>query len=153
MFTRPGRRLTLALAAVVATALAISSLAFAAGSSAPVLKTPGAGKKVNPGRIRLVVKDTSADARQYGVFVAINHHKKFDKYHELASNCDVAKGCDFVKLTRWKHHPGMWTYTAHFNFPGYWATTAGRYFWQANHVGGNNRSGHVTSAIHSFVVR
>ncbi|MGZ4231952.1 MAG: hypothetical protein ACXVEW_01990 [Solirubrobacteraceae bacterium] len=64
MFTRSGRQLTLALAAAVVTVLAISSLAFAAGSSAPVLKTPGAGKKVKAGKIRLVVKDTSADARR-----------------------------------------------------------------------------------------
>jgi hypothetical protein len=154
MFTRPGRKLTLALTAAAVTVLAISSLAFAAGSNAPVLKAPGAGKKVNPGKIRLVVRDTSADARKYGgVFVAINHHKKFDKYHELASKCAVDKGCDFVQLKRWAGHPGLWTYTAHFNFPGYWATTPGRYFWQANHVGGTSRSGHVVSAIHSFVVR
>jgi hypothetical protein len=153
MFIRPGGRLTLALAAAVITVLAVSSLAFAAGSSAPVLKSPGAGKKVNPGKIRLVVKDTSADARTYGVFAAINHHKRFDKYHELSSKCSVDKGCDFVQLKRWKGHPGLWTYVAHFNFPGYWATTAGQYFWQANHVGGNSRSGHVVSAVHSFRVR
>lgn len=153
MFNRPGRRLTVALAAVVVIALAISGLAFAAGSNTPVLKTPGAGKKVKPGKIRLVVKDTSADARTYGVFVAINHHKKLDKFHELSSKCNVDKGCDFVQLKRWKGHPGLWTYTAHFNFPGYWATTAGKYFWQASHVGGNSPSDHVVSAIHSFVVR
>jgi hypothetical protein len=152
MFTRPGRQLTVALAAAVVTVLAISSLAFAAGSTAPVLKTPGAGNNVKAGKIRLVVKDTSADARTYGVFVAINHHKKFDKYHELSSKCAVDKGCDFVQLKRWAHHPGLWTYTAKFNFPGYWAATSGRYFWQANHVGGSSRSGHVTSTIHSFLV-
>lgn len=152
MFHRPGRRLTLALLAAVVCALAGSAVAFAAGSGAPQLVKPGAGKQVKEGRIRLVVKDTSADARQFGVFVAINHHRKLDKNRELASSCNVDKGCDFAKLKRWAHHPGMWTYTAHFSFPGYWATTAGRYFWQANHVGGNSRSGHVTSAIHSFRV-
>ena len=152
MFRRPGRRLPLALVAAVICALAVSAVAFAAGSGAPQLVKPGAGKQVGEGKIRLVVKDTSADARKYGVFVAINHHKKFDKHHELASSCNVDKGCDFAKLKRWAHHPGMWTYTAHFSFPGYWATTPGQYYWQANHVGGSGPSGHVTSAVHSFRV-
>ena len=153
MFHRPGRRLAMLLVVVLVGSLLAAAAAFAASSSGPVLKAPGAGKKVTPGKIRLVVKDTSADARQYGVFVAINHHKKFDKYHELASKCAVDKGCDFVQLKRWAHHPGLWTYTAHFNFAGYWATTPGQYFWQANHVGGSSTSGHVVSAIHSFRVR
>jgi hypothetical protein len=152
MFHRRGRRLTLALVATAICALAITAAAFAAGAGAPQLVTPGAGNTVKAGKIRLVVKDTSADARQFGVFAAINHRKNLNKFHQLASKCNVNKGCDFIELKRWSGHPGMWTYTARFNFPGYWATTAGRYYWQADHVGGTSPSGHVVSAIRSFRV-
>ncbi len=149
MLHRPGRRLTTVLAVALVTVFALTASAVAAGGGAPVLVKPG--KRVHGGHVRLVVKDTSADARKYHVFVTINHHKQLDKYHNLANCNKVTKGCDFLKLKAWRGHRGLWTTKARFKFNGYWATTPGTYFWQAQHVG-NGPGGLVTSKIKSFRV-
>jgi hypothetical protein len=152
MIQRQGRRLTLALAAAVAAALVVAAVAIGASSDAPKLVKPGVGKNARMGKIRLVVKDTSSDARKFGgVFATINHRRQLNKFHQLKNCSKVTNGCDFVQLRRWAHHPGLWTYTAKYKFNGYWATTPGRYYWQADHVG-EGPGGHVTSAIRSFRV-
>jgi hypothetical protein len=105
MIQRQGRRLTLALAAVVAAALVVAAVAIGASSGAP--KLAGAGKNARMGKIRLVVKDTSSDARKFGgVFVTINHRRQLNKFHQLKNCSKVTNGCDFVQLRRWAHHRG-----------------------------------------------
>jgi hypothetical protein len=134
------------LAIALMGALALSAVALAAGG-APVLVKPHG--KVHRGKVRLVVKDTSSDARRYHVFVTINRHRQFDRYHHLKDCVQVQKGCQFIELTRYKGHPGEWTATGHYDFPGYWATTPGKYYWQAQHVG-NGTGGLVVSKVGSF---
>ncbi len=121
------------VAAVLAMTLAGAGVAVAAGSLRPALGPPN-GKRVHAGRITLKVKDTEAGVLHVGVYVAIARTRKTDKNGLLKSKCDVSKGCDFVGLKRWRHHPGWWIYTSAFNFPGYWATTPGKYYWQAQNA-------------------
>lgn len=145
MFHRSARRLSLALVLAMVASLAVAAAALA-GSDVPTLLGP---HKARRGHVRLVVRDTGPDARKYGVFVTINRHKQFDKFHHLKNCKNVAKGCQFIQLKRWKGHPGLWTETGHYDFPGYWATTPGRYFWQAQVVG-NGAGGLIVSNIKSF---
>lgn len=147
MFHRRGRRFTIALTIALVGVLAASAVALAAGG-VPTLIKPG--KRVHRGHIRLVVKDTSALARKYHVFVTINRHKQLDKSHHLANCKKVDKGCYFAELKKYKGHPGEWTWVSPFSFPGYWATTPGKYFWQAQHV--SSSGGLVVSKIKSFRV-
>jgi hypothetical protein len=112
--------------ATLVTMLAVTSVALGAGSFRPSLGPPN-GRRVHTGTITLKVKDTEAGVLHVGVFVAISHTRRANKNGVLKS-CDVSKGCDFVGLKRWAHHPGWWIYTSAFNFPGYWATTPGKYY-------------------------
>ncbi|MBV9424262.1 MAG: hypothetical protein JOZ98_15220 [Solirubrobacterales bacterium] len=142
------------VAAVLAMVLASMSagVAVAAGSLRPALGPPN-GKRVHAGRITLKVKDTDAVVLHERVYVAIARTRRTDKHGLLKSTCDVAKGCDFVGLKRWRHHPGWWIYTSGFNFAGYWATTPGKYFWQAQNVDCFHFRGcYATSNIGSFRV-
>jgi hypothetical protein len=142
-----GRRLAAVLVVALIGVLAAGASALAAGGSSPSLVKPKG--KVRRGHVRLVVKDTSSFARKYGVFVTTNRQKRFDKYHHLKRCGQVQKGCDFVRLKKYKGHPGEWTVTGHFDFPGYWAVTPGKYYWQAQTVG-NGRGGLNVSKIGSF---
>lgn len=124
--------LIMSVAAVLAMTLAGAAVAVAAGSLRPSLGSPN-GKRVHAGRITLKVKDTEAGVLHVSVYVAIARTRNTNK-HGLLRSCDVSKGCDFVGLKRWRHHPGWWIYTSGFNFPGYWATTPGKYYWQAQNA-------------------
>jgi hypothetical protein len=140
---------------VLVCAIAFAGVASAAGGG-PALVTPKKGAHVGPGQIRLVVRDTGV-LSGFNVFVQISPKRKLNKYGDLANCNKVSKGCDFLGLKRYKGHAGEWVYTSSGpGFPGYWATTAGRYYWQAEHVDCSSPQAHgcnVTSRIGSFVVR
>lgn len=152
-----GRRVV----ALAATALLSVLGAFAAAAEAaagdavarPALIAPRQGQQLHAGTIRLVVKDVSADASRFGVFVVISSRRRLGPYGRLAS-CSFSaadRGCDFLQLEPWARHPGMWVYTATFTYDGYWAVTPGRYFWQANNPG-RGPGGEVASPIGWFRV-
>lgn len=142
-----------AVATVLGTMLALTGVALGAGSLRPTLGPPN-HKRVHAGRITLKVKDPAAIAQNTDVFVSISPKRKTNKYGELKSSCSVSKRCNFVELKRWKGHPGWWIYKAPgFNFPGYWATTPGKLYWQAEHADCTHFSGcEATSKIGSFKV-
>ncbi len=148
-----------ALASVLAVVilLFLPAATLASGLTPPTLKAPHQGQRVHAGRIRLVVYDPGLTSSLDTVYVAISPKRKLDKDGFLAHNvkaCPVEKGCDFIALNRWKGHPGYYVYTARFVFPGYWATTPHRYFWQASHVAPlcAAKGCEVASRIHSFRV-
>jgi len=149
------RRRTAALGAVaLVCSLAFASVALAALPGAPSLVSPKGGAHLRPGRITLVVHDTNV-IKGFHEFVQISKHRKLNKFGNLADCNAVSKGCDFVELKPRKGHPGQWTYTSHFSFPGYWAVTPGTYYWQADHIDCSVTgadSCHVTSKIGSFHV-
>lgn len=118
-----------ALAATLAM-IALGGVALAAGSLRPTLESPN-GKRVHAGRVTLKVRDTEAGRLKVDVFVAISRKRTTDKQGQLKHGCKPTSGCDFIELTPWRHHSGWWIYVSGFNFPGYWAVTPGRYYWQA----------------------
>lgn len=149
-----------AIAAIGVTGLvcsiAFAGVAVAALPGAPTLVSPKKGGHVSPGHITLVVHDTAV-LPHFTVFVQISHHRKLNQFGHLAPCNAVRKGCDFLSMKPWKGHPGDWIYKTDPNesFGGWWATTPGTYYWQADHVNcatTEQDSCHVTSQIGSFHV-
>lgn len=135
-----------AAAAVLAILLAVAGAAIAAGGAAPKLLSPN-HKHVSQGHIRLVVEVPLKPAK-HGVFVAVSPTKDLDKDGHL-KDC-ASKRCDFVGPTHWKGD--RYSHVAQFNFPGYWAVTPGRYYWQAHYYTVGDTAVYW-SAIGSFVVK
>jgi hypothetical protein len=134
-----------AAAAVLAIVLAAAGVAVAAGGAAPKLLSPN-HQHVAPGHIRLVVEIPLTPNRQ-GVFVAISPTRKLDLHGHLTSVC---KRCDFVGPTHWKGD--KYSDVAKFDFPGYWAVTPGKYYWQAHYYTVGDTAVYW-STIGSFVVK
>jgi hypothetical protein len=109
------------LAAVAATA------AVAAGGAVPSLLAPN-HKHVNRGHIGLTINVPLKTAK-HGVFIVINNHRSLDKLGHLKL-CKTSR-CDIVAP---KHKNGTkFKYVSPFTFPGFWAVTPGKYYWQANY--------------------
>ena len=130
----------------VVTFLVIAAAAIAAGTVAPTLLSPNHGH-VAPGRIRLVV-EVPLQAARHGVFINIATARKLDKEGHL-KEC-FGRSCDFVGPTHWKGN--KYSYVAQFNFPGYWAVTPGKYYWQAHYYTVGDTAVYW-SAIGWFVVK
>ena len=152
MIVKSHRRLAFGLAVGLAGVIGASGVAFGAGAG-PTLVSPHRGERVHAGAIRLVVRDTSAEANTYKeIDVTISRHRRLNRQGFLigcGARPNTASGCDYLNLHRWAHHPGDWTVIGGFDFPGYWAVTPGRYYWQAVQTGAN---GLVGSRIGSFRV-
>jgi hypothetical protein len=154
MTMRLWRRVMSVAIAVMALGLAGAAVALGSPFSAPVLKSPGKGKRLHAGVITLIVKDPGVPKDVQPVYVTISPKRKLDKYGRLKQYGGCGSKCDFVALKPWRHHAGEWIYKTPFNFPGYWAVTPGKYYWQAEHVAPlcQAKGCEVASAIHTFRV-
>jgi hypothetical protein len=133
------------LAAALTMALVVTA-AGAAGGVAPKLLSPN-HKHVAPGHIKLVV-DIPVRPNRDGVFIAVSPKHKLDKAGHL-KECSGNR-CDFVSPKHAKGH--KYTYVAKFNFPGYWAVTPGKYYWQVHYFTRGDTAIRY-SKIGSFVVK
>lgn len=139
------------LACATATATLLCAGTALGAATGPKLVRPANEGTVHSGQIKLVVRDASALAKRYGVFVSVSRTRKINAHGILKETKNVSKGGAFVELKPWKGHPGMWTYTPpKYNFPGFWASTAGRYYWQAEHTDCNIKGCEAVSRIESF---
>jgi hypothetical protein len=154
MTTRPWRRATLIAIGVSAIVLAGGTVALGSGLSRPVLKSPGNGKRLHASVITLIVKDPGVPKSVRPVYVTISAKRKVDRYGKLIEYKGCGSWCDFVALTPWRHHAGEWIYKSAYNFPGYWAVTPGKYYWQATHVAPlcQAKGCEVDSRIRTFTV-
>jgi hypothetical protein len=124
--SRKGRRagLTVGLAVAVAAIGATVAIAASSASFVPKLGKPN-GKSVHAGRITLTVKAPAGKT----VYVWARPTKKLAHGH-LDGCTNVAKGCLYAKMKQTKK--GVFVYKAlAVSFKGYWATTRGKYYWQA----------------------
>ena len=135
-----------ALAVALAIVLAMAATAVAAGGVAPTLLSPN-HKHIAPGHIRLVVGIPIKPAKA-GVFITIANKRKLDKFGHL-KECGINR-CDFVSATQWKGN--RYSDVAKFNYPGYWAVTPGKYYWQAHYYTQGDTAVYW-STIGSFVVK
>lgn len=143
------------VAALTVLGAAMSAGVALAAIGAPSERAPRQGHTVRIGRARFVVYEPGLRGPDATVYLAIRRDRRLDRDGYLDhTHCDVAKGCDFVTMSRWARHPGYWTYAPnrHISFPGYWATTPGRYFWQASIVAStcNTKGCILAGPIHRF---
>jgi hypothetical protein len=151
--TRLWPKAALSAIGVVAVVLAGAAVAVGSAFSHPVLKSPG--KRVHAGVITLIVKDPGVPKSVRPVYVTIAPKKKLNRVGRLTQYKGCSSGqCDFVALKPRKGHPGEWIYKTPFNFPGYWAVTPGKYYWQAQHVAPlcKAKGCEVVSKIRTFTV-
>lgn len=145
------RRTALVLGALALCTLGVTGAAGAAGNG-PTLISPHHGQRVGPGKIRLVVSSPVLP-----VFAQISPRRKLNSAGHLAQCLAVRKRCDFIELLPWKGHPHEYIWiSSGFASPGFWATTPGRYYWQAHYndcATTEVDSCKVVSAIGSFRVR
>jgi hypothetical protein len=80
--------------------------------------------------------------------VAVGRLTKAHRFGHLKA-CGGAR-CDFVGPTHWKGD--RYSYVAHYNFPGYWSVTRGKYYWQAHYYTVGDTAVYF-SGIGSFVVK
>lgn len=133
------------LGGALAMLLALTAVAVAAGGRAPTLLSPN-HKRVAPGHIGLVTAIPLKPSR-HGVFIAISPTRSLDRSGHLKWTC---KKCDFTEP---KHLKGdKYRYVAPFNFPGYWAVTPGKYYWQAHYFTVGDTAVYWSN-IGSFVVK
>jgi hypothetical protein len=125
MFTKGRAAVVMFVLAGIAAAGAAVALASGGSQFVPKLGSPN-GKHVSPGRIHMTAKAAGAKT----VFLWVSRKHKL-KHGNLVQCTDATKGCLVTKMKRWKHHKNGWTYTAQAGgFPGFWATTSGKYYWQ-----------------------
>jgi hypothetical protein len=111
------------LVALVTTAAAVAAVSVSLGS-------PN-GKHVKHGHIKVVVAVHGSSGGN--LYVLIAGRKQVNAGH-LNATCNVTAACDTLKLHPWRGHPGKWIYTGRwFTFPGYWASSKGKRFWQAEY--------------------
>jgi hypothetical protein len=126
MFTKG--RAALVVSVLAALAVTSAAVALAAGSAlTPKLRSPN-GKHVNPGQIQLTAKIAGANT----VFFWISRKRKVKK-GKLAQCTTTNQGCLVAQMKRNGHD--RWSYKApSYNFPGWWATTPGKYYWQVQSI-------------------
>jgi hypothetical protein len=147
-------QLRVLLGAVLAAALLAAVVPAANAATGPRPLSPSAGKVFSKGAFTTFkVKDTSAAARKYGIFMVIANRKR-TKGGQLQKSKNGKPG-DFAQMKRRKH--GVYTYTpAKYTFPGWYMVTSGTYYWQAHHIDcGATASGncYVVGGIRKFRVR
>lgn len=138
------------------TALLVCALAGAlllgvaqAANAAPQLLAPGAGKTLRRGTQPMFkVRDNSANARRYKIFMTIATKKRTNRYGELKRT--RAAGT-FTRMDG--NGRGGWTYKPPaYTFPSWFMERPGTYYWQAFHIDCRVKGCHVLSRIRSFKV-
>lgn len=114
------------LAAVAAMmAIAGAAVAIASSSYTPKLGSPN-GKHVSRNGFALTAK--IADAKT--VYIWVNKKHKLKK-GQLAECTASQKGCVVDTMKRWSGHKNGWIYKpAKDTFPGWFANTPGKYYWE-----------------------
>jgi hypothetical protein len=136
-----------AVAAVFAlVAASAATAAIAAGGVAPTLLTPN-HKRVHRGHIALVVNVPLKTAK-HGVFIVINNHRSLNKSGNL-KECKSSR-CDIIGPKHWKGT--KYRYVSPFNFPGYWAVSPGKYYWQAQYFTAGDTANYY-SKVGWFIVK
>jgi hypothetical protein len=143
-------RCAIALVAVgVACMIGTSSVAIAAGGLVPPrLRSPHG--TVHAGHIKVTVDIPDPGLLiRHNVFVII-----VPKRRVTNGLLDLPGRCGFrcVVTTMKRRSTHVWTYSDHYQFPGLWQDTPGRYYWQAYYYPNNGYLGVVVSRIGSFRV-
>src|SRR5947209_13585438 len=128
-------RLPLGVLTAAAVAMLVpAGVALASNSTPPKPLSPANGGTQRSGKVALVVSDPGLSGPlATPIFLAVSDKRSLDRHGHLTTSKHCNSRCDFQEMVRWKGHPGMWTYRAPYNSPGYWGLTPGTYFWQVYH--------------------
>lgn len=142
------RRPVLALLAMLVTGMLLLASAQAA-TAAPQMLAPGNGKQLAVGsQPTFKIRDTSGNARRYGIFMTISRSKKLDKDGDLVQSKD---GSTFSRMGR-KGKYGFTYKLPKYSFPTWIMQAPGKYYWQAYHIDCTVKGCHVHSKVRSFKV-
>ena len=139
----------LAVAAVVG-AIGSSGVALAAGGlAAPQLRYPE-GKSVPAGHVtlRVYVPNPSVVINRKIFFILTDKRIVKGGLLDLPARCGFR--CIVTTMKSAGHAGHLFTYSDHFQFPGLWQDTPGRYYWQAYYYPNTGVLGVVPSRIGSF---
>lgn len=124
-------RLSVGALGVALAALLASGTVAVAGGLDPSLGSPN-HKSVAPGRVKLKVILPVA-AASHGVFISIQSKRKLVHGHLTTACNNPAHGCFYANPTKHDGHTYVYTAPGGSQFPGWWAVTAGKYYWQAEY--------------------
>lgn len=147
---RPRTRRTLVTLAAVLLATTGSLAAAGAAPARPQLLAPGKGKVLRLGsEPTFKVRDRSANARRYGVFLIVSPTKRTNRHGELKRHRRIGT---FAKMRRTGRF-GFVYRTPAYAFDHWFMQRPGTYYWQAFHVDCRVRGCRVLSRIRTFKVR
>jgi hypothetical protein len=130
-------------AIILAITGATVAIAASNASFTPKLGAPN-GKRVGAGSITLTVKAKNAKT----VYVWVRRNKKL-KHGDLVECTATGKGC--MVQTMKSKKKGVFTYKAPaYTFSGWWSTTPGKYYWQAQSFAKSPPCKYVTNGDCSF---
>jgi hypothetical protein len=147
-------RVALVGAVVASLMMLVAGVSTASALTHPKAVSPKRGTvyAVNS-RPTFKIKDSSRNAKRYGVFMTIANAKKFKKGGTGVGDLIQTKPGTFTSM---KRKGTTYTYTAEaYSFPGWYMATPGKYYWQAFHIDCSQRGTkcHVHSKLGSFIVR
>ena len=134
---------------LIATALTLSLAAPGTASAAsPTQIAPKRGSVLTAGsQPTFKVRDTSASARKYGVFVTVSTSKRLTRTGDL-------KKTDIGTFAKTKRRGSVFSYkTPLYTFPTWFMVRAGTYYWQAFRIDCAVRGCHVHTKVRSFKVQ
>ena len=134
---------------LIATALVLGLAApGAAGARSPAQIAPKSGSVLTAGsQPTFKVRDTSASARKYGVFVTVSTSKRLTRTGDL-------KKTDIGTFAKMKRRGSVFSYkTPVFTFPTWFMVRPGTYYWQAFRIDCSVKGCHVHTKVRSFKVR
>jgi len=134
---------------LIATTLALGLAAPGAASAAsPTQIAPKSGSVLTAGsQPTFKVRDASASARRYGVFVTVSTSKK------LTARGDLKK-TDIGTFAKMKRRGSVFSYkTPLYSFPTWFMVRAGTYYWQAFRIDCSVKGCHVHTKVRSFKVQ
>lgn len=150
MFGRLPKR-SIALAVAVICLLAGASAALAAGGLAPQLRSPRGGKAVKADVKLTVYVPDPGNVINGNIFLTISDKRTVKRgLLQIGKHCGFR--CDIATMKRVRQSAHLYTYVDHYNFPGNWQDTPGRYFWQAYYYPKGGAIGVLPSGIASFRV-
>jgi hypothetical protein len=143
------RPLRTRLPALVAVGVGLALVSPAgAGAAAPKLITPKAGATVAIGaRPAFKVRDSSAAAKKYKIFITISTTRKTTRNGDL-------KRTSVGTFTGTTRKGDVFTYKPPaYDFPTWFLARAGTYYWQAYRIDCAVEGCHIQSKIRSFKVQ
>jgi len=134
-------------ALLIATALVLG-LAAPATAGSPAQIAPKSGSTLTAGsQPTFKIRDASASARRYGVFITVSTSKALTRRGDL-------KKTNIGTFAKMKRRGSVYSYkTPLYSFPTWFMVRPGTYYWQAFRIDCSVKGCHVHTKVRSFKVQ